>query len=276
MKSNIKNTITSNIISAIIAIETLIPLILSGLIAYLEKSILLGFLLFLPISAVILSVFEYAYSKSAKLLPFSSTLKSLSAISVPKIKCSPSIFFKSLHANARHYTFDLLCIICHKNSNTKSRSELYRNIAEFRAFLIQTSIFRMFPAALIFDDADRRIMIFTAISATLIPPLIQNHDKALALCAFITLPQRSTVIFDGILRALGKFFLSKTFLYRFITKSQYAYLHSDRFVGISTYFWAFFLSAMLIFSKNRVLALSGLAFMISPLYMIYAIKKRTF
>ena len=273
MKTNSKkHTLTKPDISGILALETAVPLLLSALTAYIAESFSLFVLLFLPFSAIALSFFRYIYSKSDTLSPLFKIHRSLPSSDILSESQSSAEYFKSMHNNARKSAYNFLCMLTPNGISSKSALQLYETITLFRGFLTQTNIFRIFSAALIFNSNHCNIMLSAAIPAALISVHIcikTDFSVESAVCTFITLPQRATVIFDGILRALGKFFLSKTFLYKWITKSQYAYLHSDKFVCISTYFWAFFLSFILVFSKNKILAISGLLFMLSPYCMIY-------
>lgn len=244
------------------------PAVLASITAaYILHSPIMGFLLFAPISSICLYLLHHMISNLKYFAPILKTKNRRAHIHQLLKTQSSTLYFKNLHHSARKTTTDILTLFIRKKHIT-SGNGLYGTIDDFRQLLITASAFRIFYTALMFNKNVEIFMISTAIAGVIFS---QRKKPAIttALADFITLPQRCAVIFDAMLRASLAVFFSKTFLYKWITHSKYSYIHSDRFIYLSSYFWSFSLCCILTFAHNDAIALSGLAFLFSPLYLMH-------
>ncbi len=267
MKVNInRQTVTKGKIFLILLLEAAVLLAISSAIAAFAKALPLAWLMFFPLLEILSPQFRRIYKKCDKLLPLVKSCKTNLPFDILANNQSTSQYFKILHSSAQSSAENFLCLLKPKAAKSKSALQLYADISSFCKILSQVGIFRVFTSALILGVKHRSVIICVAIFAAVFPNFYSIKS---AVFSFVTLPQRAAVIFDAILRAFCGIFLPKGFGHRLTRKNRPSYFHSDIFVRISAYFWSLCFSMMMIFSENNILALSGLAFMLSPYCLIY-------
>lgn len=267
MKVNLKRRfVTKPEILRIMLIEASLVLAISIALAAFAGSISLIWLMFFPIRAALLPLFCRIYKRCDGYFALFEICKTDLHFDILSKNQSALCYFENLHLGARKSANAFFGSLSTKPAKDKENAlKLYADVALICEYLSQIGLFRVFSASLILDFKYRSFILCVAIFTV----LLRNIGSAKsAIFSFITLPQRAAVIFDAIIRELLKLWLSKTSFYLIIKKSQPAYFHFDRFVRISAYFWSYCFSIAMVFSKNKILAICGVMFMLSPYCLI--------
>ncbi len=252
-----------------IVTELTVPFLISCAIAQQYQNKTLIILLYLPLSNAILPILH-------KLFQNNDIAKDYIDIYNNTVQCvgitkSVGRHFRSLHSAVQQSIIEALSVFKSKRRNSK---QIYKVFCKIRSSVAAINSFRLFPASLMLKPNTATLFFFVAVLSITVPAFtIKSHDKSRAksaMISFFTLPQRATVMFDAYFRSMLKPLEKLKVIRRFIEKSQYGKHHNYAILYTATYFWAFFLSFLLIFSRTDVIALSGVLFSLAPIYYMYA------
>ncbi len=260
---------TKHYLKLYIIAELIVPFFVSCAIAHQYNNNMLIILLYLPLSNAILPILH-------RLFQGDNITKHYIAIynkATPDFGITKSTgdYFRQLHSAVQQNIIEVLSVFKSKRRNPK---QIYNAFCKIRSSIAAINSFRLFPASLMLEPNTATLFFLAAVLSITVPAFtIKSGNKSCAktaIISFFTLPQRATVMFDAYFRSMLKPLAKLKVVRRFIEKSQYGRHHNFAILYTATYFWAFFLSFMLIFSRTDVIALSGVLFSLAPIYYMHA------
>lgn len=249
--------------------ELIVPFFVSCAIARQYQNNALIILLYLPLANAILPILHKLFQGNNITKDYIDIYNS--AMPDFDIRKSTGAYFRQLHSAVQQNITEVLSVLKPKRRNPK---QIYNAFCKIRSSIAAINSFRLFPASLMLEPNTATLFFLAAVLSITVPAfIIEKSNKSCgktAIMSFFTLPQRATVMFDAYFRSMLKPLSKLKIVRRYIEKSQYGRHHSFAILYTATYFWAFFLSFMLIFSRTDVIALSGVLFSLAPIYYMYA------
>lgn len=262
----------NQIIKLYILAELILPFMISYTIARQYQNNALIILLYLPISNTSAPLLHRLFENKKVAREFIDIYNS----TIPDIGITESSgrYFRTLHSSTQENAHEIFSLLKSKKSNARKS---YRIFCKIRRNIAAINTFRLFPASLMLKSNIAVLFFITAVISISAPEFTVKNSKHSAIkssvICFFTLPQRATVMFDAYLRSALKPLAKIKIVRRYIEKSQYSRHHTQAILYAATYFWAFFLSFLLIFSHTDVISLAGIIFSLAPVYYMCAEEK---
>lgn len=260
------------IIKVYILAELILPFVISYGIARQYQNNALIILLYLPISNASAPLLHRLFESNETARQYTHIYNS----TIPDININESSgrYFRTLHSSTQENAHEIFSLLKSKKSNARKSYEIFCKI---RSNIAAINTFRLFPASLMLKSNIAVLFFIAAVISISSPMFTIKSSKSLAIksavICFFTLPQRATVMFDAYLRSTLKPLAKIKIIKRYIEKSQYSRHHTQAILYAATYFWAFFLSFLLVFSHTDVISLAGIIFSLSPMYYMCAEEK---